>query len=487
VRRRLSARARIVGMTVGVVAVALAITVVSLRQVLLRDQARDVDQALEQEALELVEFVRADNQLDGETSPDFARRLLSTYLETNVTSRNESLVAVQNGIAFLQSAGAPTDIASLVEGFGDVVEPVFTDLRSEVGSVRMLVQPILDNDEQVGLLAISVFVDEGRGEVEQIVRDAAILAVAALLAATMLAWVVAGRVLRPITLLAATARDITEHDLTRRLPVQGADEIASLIASFNSMLDRLEGVIGTQRQFLDDASHELRTPITIMRGHLELADNDPCQLVESRDVVIAELDRMSRIVEDLLLLARAEQSDFLRRQPIDTDVFLASLVDRCQALNAHEWSFEEQAVGIIVADPDRLTQAMLNLAVNAARHTPPGGDIGIGGRFEDANFSMWVRDTGEGIDPDDHERIFQRFARATTTRSAGSAGLGLAIVQAIAEAHNGRVDVDSHLGAGATFTITIPVEPPRGSYVPQHPPADSSATRPEKVPPWHES
>jgi two-component system OmpR family sensor kinase len=217
----------------------------------------------------------------------------------------------------------------------------------------------------------------------------------------------------------------------------------------------LESAIGNQRRFLDDASHELRTPITIMRGHLELANDDPSQLLDSRDIVLAELDRMARIVDDLLVLARAEQIDFLRRQPIDTDAFLSSLLDRSRALSSHNWLLDELAVGVIDADADRLTQAMLNLAVNAARHTPIGGDIAIGGRFEGDDFALWVRDTGEGIDVTDHERIFQRFTRATADRSGGSAGLGLAIVQAIAQAHGGRVEVDSVPGLGATFTITI--------------------------------
>lgn len=459
-RRRLSARMRIVGMTVLVVAVALAITVVVLRQVLLSEQAQRVDRALQQEGLELVEYVRSVTPAEAESPRAFARRVLTGYLEQNVTDRDEVLVAVQDGVAFLQSSGAPGDVTPFVDDFADVTEPTFLDVDSDAGPVRILAQPVLAAGEQVGVLAIAWFTAEERASIDRTIRDAAIIAGAALLAAAALAWVVAGRVLRPIGLLAETARDITEHDLSRRLPVQGSDEIAALIVSFNSMLDRLESVVDTQRRFLDDAGHELRTPITVMRGHLELAGDDPDRLAESRSVVLAELDRMGRIVDDLLVLAKSEQFDFLSVAPIDSDELLTSLLPKVRSLADRDWRIDQVPTGIIHADAERLTQALLNLAANAARHTPPGGEIALGGRFDDDRFSMWVRDTGEGIDAADHERIFQRFRRGTTQRApGGSAGLGLSIVRAITDAHGGTVTLDSARGEGATFTITIPVEP----------------------------
>jgi signal transduction histidine kinase len=385
--------------------------------------------------------------------------VLTDYLETNVPARNESLLAVQGGVPFLQSNDPPGDVSILVATFAEVTEPAFFDVATDAGPARLLAQPLVDGDGQVGLLAITEFTAERTDQLELTLRNTALIAAAALLVALALAWVVAGRILRPIGLLAETAREITEQDLTRRLPVQGADEIASLISSFNAMVDRLEVALASQREFLDDAGHELRTPITIMRGHLELAGDDEARLAECRPVVVAELDRMARIVDDMLLLARSEQVDFLRIHPVDVDELLTALMERVTAISNHHWVLDEQPVGVIDADADRLTQAALNLAVNAARHTEPGGEIGVGARLDDSEFTLWVRDTGEGIAPEDQQRIFRRFARSATRRQHGSAGLGLAIAQAIVEAHDGSIGVESSLGNGATFTVHLPVTP----------------------------
>jgi signal transduction histidine kinase len=443
-----------------VVASALAATVLLLWRVLNAEEARSVDRELEQEALELNESVRTTTILDGEAPSTFARRVLTDYLETNVPTRNESLLAVQDGVPFLQSSDPPGDVSSFVDIFGGVTEPAFFDLDTETGPARLLAQPIVEGDRQVGLLAITEFTAERTGQIELTIRNTLLVAAAALLVALALAWVVAGRILRPIGLLAETAREITEHDLTRRLPVQGADEIASLISSFNAMVDRLDAALASQREFLDDAGHELRTPITIMRGHLELAGDDPARLAECRPVVVGELDRMARIVDDMLLLARAEQVDFLRVHPVDVDELIVALMDKVNAISDHRWVVDEHPFGVVDADADRLTQAMLNLAVNAARHTDDGGEIGIGARLTDAEFTLWVRDTGEGIAEADQQRIFRRFARSTTQRPNGSAGLGLAISQAIVEAHGGSIAVASTPGHGATFTLHVPVTAP---------------------------
>lgn len=466
---------RILGMTMLIVAIALAVTVVVLRQVLVADLADRIDRALAQEGNELVEYAGAAEARDGETGVALARRVLEEYLATNVTDPDEVMVAAQGGRPFLTSVDAPGDISPFVAGFGAVTEPTLVDIDTATGPARLLAQPIVADGRQAGLLAVAWFTAPEAAEVDRIVRNAALVASAALVAAAGLAWLVAGRVLRPIGLLADTAREITEHDLGRRLPEQGSDEIASLIVSFNAMVDRLDGALVSQRMFLDDAGHELRTPITIMRGHLEVLGFDPSDLDATRLLLLDELDRMGRIVDDLLVLAKAEQLDFLALGSVDTDDLLHTLMRRVTLLGDHDWQLAAAPLGVIEADEGRLVQAVLNLAANAARHTPPGGRIELGGRFATADaggersFSMWVADSGEGIDPADHGRIFERFRRASQPRSpGGSAGLGLAIVKAIAEAHGGTVQVDSRLGHGARFTITLPV-----AAAPTPDPADS--------------
>lgn len=458
-RRRTSARTRILGMTVAVVGLALLATVLLLRQVLLNDLDERVDRSLTQEAEEFAESIRTTEIGPDETPSAYTRRLLETYLITSVPSDDEVLIGAVDGRVFAQSRDALADITGLVGDLATVAEPERVTLSSDAGEVRVLAQPVVDDEQTVGALIVGAFLDGERGDVDRTIRNAAFVALAALLAAIALSWFVAGRVLRPIRLVADTARDITEHDITQRIPDQGSDEIASLIESFNEMLDRLQAGSDNQRRFLDDAGHELRTPLTILRGHIELAAGDPEGFVESTPTVLAELDRMGRIVDDLLTMARAEQGAFLHVAPIDLDEFVLGLLPLVQPLGNHRWQIDEVPFGVVHADRDRLTQAMLNLAVNAARHTPEDGTIELGGRFDGETASLFVADTGEGVDPGEHDRIFARFHRASTGRSkGGTAGLGLSIVATIAEAHGGSVSVDSSPGEGSTFTITIPAQ-----------------------------
>ena len=149
-----------------------------------------------------------------------------------------------------------------------------------------------------------------------------------------------GRVLAPLRLLTDTARSITETDLTRRIPVSGHDEIAELARTFNAMLDRLERAFASQRAFVDDASHELRTPITIVRGHLELLGDDPDERRETVALVTDELDRMSRFVDDLLLLARAERDDFLRVGEVELGALTDELLDKAARSARARWQLE---------------------------------------------------------------------------------------------------------------------------------------------------
>jgi signal transduction histidine kinase len=281
-----------------------------------------------------------------------------------------------------------------------------------------------------------------------------------LVVATAAAWFVAGRLLRPVRQLTEAAEAISDTDIDRRIPVVGHDEIARLTHRFNEMLDRLSSAFAIQRAFVDDAGHELRTPITVVRGHLELMGSDPKDRAETVSLVTDELDRMSRIVEDLLVLATAEQPDFLVPDVVEVADLTTEIVVKARALGDREWHLDSCATGEIEADRQRLTQAMLNLARNAHEHTPLDAEVGIGSDWADGAIRFWVRDRGPGVSPEDRERIFERFARGGSGRGRSEgAGLGLAIVRSIAEAHGGRVALSSRPGDGATFTIVLPVRP----------------------------
>jgi two-component system, OmpR family, sensor kinase len=238
------------------------------------------------------------------------------------------------------------------------------------------------------------------------------------------------------------AAEITEDDLTRRIPVSGNDDVAALARQFNSMLDRLERSFRLQRQFLDDASHELRTPITIVRGHLELMGDSPAERAEVVRLCTDELDRMARLVEDLLLLVKAERPDFLRPVAVSLPELTSDIDAKLRALGDRRWVLESIAEGEAVLDPQRITQALVQLASNAVKHTGSGDTIRFGSAV-DGVVSFWVADSGPGVR--DESLLFSR-----------STGLGLPIVKAIAVAHGGAVHVRSVPGEGATFVVEVP-------------------------------
>jgi signal transduction histidine kinase len=279
--------------------------------------------------------------------------------------------------------------------------------------------------------------------------------------ALILIWWAAGRVLAPLRLLSKTAHAISETDLSKRLPAEGNGEIAELSQTFNEMMDRLESAFDSQRNFVNDARHELRTPITIIQGHLELMGDDPQEREETIALVLDELDRMSRMVNDLVLLAKTERVDFLQPEQVDVAAFAQELYLKATALSGdRHWSLENKASGVMQVDRQRITEAILNLAENAVQHTVSDNTIMLGSSLQNEKVLFWVKDTGEGIAPVEQKRIFERFARvAHTRRRSDGSGLGLAIVKAIAEAHGGHVMLQSNPGTGSTFTLVLPRKP----------------------------
>jgi signal transduction histidine kinase len=282
-----------------------------------------------------------------------------------------------------------------------------------------------------------------------------------LLIGSLLAWRLAKRILTPVRNISGAARSISESDLSRRIDVEGRDEIAGLAGTFNDMLDRLEDAFQTQKRFIDDAGHELRTPLTIVRGHLETIDADPEERAKVMALVMDELARMSRLVDDLLLLARSERPDFLDLSVVDVEGLTQDVRAKAEAIAPRTWELTETGRGRIVADSQRITQALLQLAQNASAHTKEGDPITFGSAITDGEARFWVRDSGPGVSPDDRGRIFERFARGHAERSnSEGAGLGLAIVRAIAHAHHGRLELQSPAGSGATFCLVVPVDQP---------------------------
>jgi two-component system OmpR family sensor kinase len=276
-------------------------------------------------------------------------------------------------------------------------------------------------------------------------------------------WFLLGWALDPVRRITRTAAAITRQDLSKRIGYKGPnDEIGELAGTMDAMLDRLESAFTAQERFISDVSHELRTPLTIIKGHLQVLDREASPsrglVRQEHTLVIDELDRMNRLVADLLTLARATRVDFLRKEEVGLDLFLTSLASQGPHLGDREWKVDGLPGGTVGADQDRLTQIFLNLMQNAVSHTISGQTVALGGSRDTVagTVSLWVRDEGEGMQEEVRQHVFERFYRGEGDAAGGRVGLGLAIVSALVGAHDGRIEVDSSPGQGARFTVTLP-------------------------------
>jgi two-component system, OmpR family, sensor kinase len=468
-RRQLaSIRVRIVVGYVILLAIALVVAVVVTRQVQMARLEREIQRQLVQEIEEL-RNVATDgiNPATGRPFGADVEAIFDDFLTRNVAAADEAFYALVGGAPYKSNFGAPQALfsdAALVDVWASTTTPTSDTVDTPVGEARTLAVPLLDADGTAGVFVAVIFPAERRAELDQVIRLIALVGLAVLAVSSAIAWSLAGRVLRPVRELTHTARRITGSDLSARIPVEGHDELAELGSTFNAMVDRLETGNRAQRQFLDDVAHELRTPITIARGHLEFLGDDPAERAETVEIVTDELDRMSRYVSDLLVLAKSEQPDFLAPEPVDLGELARDLLVRMKALGPRSWVLDrapELGEQLFVADPDRLGQAVLNLAANAAQHTGEGDEIGLGAEITGATVLLSVRDTGPGVDPAVAATLFDRYSRGATSRSARpeGAGIGLSIVDAIARAHGGSVGVSSSPGEGATFVVSIPLRP----------------------------
>ena len=284
--------------------------------------------------------------------------------------------------------------------------------------------------------------------------------------ALLVAYFAGARLSAPLRRMASVATRVDAGELEPRMDVaRGGGEVAVLAEAFNNMLDRLTGELKGQREFVADASHELRTPITVIRGQIEVlaAQSHPTAEDVRRTAghVQHEITRISRLVDDLLVLAQAEHRGFLRPDRIELDTFVEQLWDGISLTAQRSFELGPVPAGTLFGDPDRLAQALRNLAGNAIHHTAEGSGLV---RLEvdqprPGSLRFAVVDDGAGIPVSERERVFERFHRTDPARSraAGGAGLGLAIVRAIADAHHGEVHAtEPRGGRGARLELTLP-------------------------------
>lgn len=416
-------------------------------------------------------------------------------LETRVYFRSQDIFRVPGmSIQVWQTYDGSKEIAPVLvhtspdlAGFMQPLDPhtlrlsqqKFSDVYINNIPGRVTTRPFYSGGQQVGIVQVAAPVQT----IQQATRALLVVmlgtsAIAVLISGVMGMWL-SNRVLRPIeNITRAADRIASADDLSTRLPWQGPmDELGRLTNVFNRMMERLQHLFSVQQRFVADVSHELRTPLTAIRGNLDVIQRygmDPAAL----EAIQLEAERMSRMVNDLLLLARADNGELkLDFFPIDLDTVVLHVYEQSRFL------IKDRRLDLQLGDvepvrvhgnTDRLVQLLLNLVSNAVKFTPDGGRITLSVYPQGEHAILEVSDTGRGIHPDDLPRIFDRFYQADHSRAHHSnsdgAGLGLSIAKWIAEAHNGTIEVRSALQKGTTFTVRLPTIVEQRRRAPAHTP-----------------
>ena len=385
------------------------------------------------------------------------------FLERENPQDDRFLIALFNGRLYKSSSlTLPESLQArspLLAYWGQLLQPEEGKISIPGGTLFYRAEPIELGGEIQGVLVAANIIDSSRDRLGIAAMPSAPITATALIVAVLIfiAWIAARSLLTRMRSLLKTARLLADSDLTQRIPVRGRGDMAELTRTFNEMLDRAEAAVRERQNFIKYASHELRTPITIVRGHLELLGTDPAEQQETVALVLDELDRMSCLVNDMAVLAKAERPDLLDLETVEIGSLTEELYAKARTLGARRWRLEARGSGKIALDKGRLTQAIANLVENATHYTTEKDAIALGSAVREDAVYFWVSDSGEGIPEAEQERIFEGGVRGKSAklRREGS-GLGLSIVKAIALAHGGRVELKSQPGRGSIFTLVIP-------------------------------
>lgn len=367
-------------------------------------------------------------------------------------------------------------IATNIPGsFTDFLDPqeiqnssnIFNDVR--IGSVnfRVYTVPLVGGERPVGVLQVAqrtTIIDTTQRILLTVLVFGTLISI---LLAGLAGWYSTKKGLAPLENVTQTALQITRaDDLSRRIPYSGPqeDEVGQLISAFNKTLSRLESLFNSQRRFMADVGHELRTPLTVIKGNVGLMRRFGDYDEESMSGIESEVDRLTRMVGDLLLLAQAESGKLtLDMRQVELDTLALEALQQMSVLAKDKLTLRLGAVDqvLVCGDRDRLKQVLVNLLGNAISYTPAGGEVVVGVGKESGMARMTIKDTGPGIPANDLPFIFERFYRGekSRTRSKGGKGfgLGLSIAYWIVRNHNGRIDVDSTEGKGTTFCVWLPL------------------------------
>lgn len=338
----------------------------------------------------------------------------------------------------------------------------YTDASNFERQLAVLV-PVFDGDKLIGVVQVAT----PSSPIDALLR----WLLATLIGGTVLVGVTAlmlslwatRTIINPLRQLVGVAQQVGAGDLTARTHLQTRNEIGTLGSAFDQMVAQLQTTFAVQRRFIADAAHELRTPLTAVGGQLDLlmmgAVSDPAQQRRSLQRMNGELERMGRLVDDLLTLSRLDARPTLRHEPVDLATLALDVAQGVRSLAPdHDLVVNAPAPVLVSGDADRLRQVLLNVLDNARKYTPPHSHIRVTVARHAANAVVTIADTGVGIPAEDVPHIWDRFYRVdqARTRTSGGAGLGLAIVKGIVEAHGGTVALESAVGSGTTVTLCFP-------------------------------
>jgi len=335
--------------------------------------------------------------------------------------------------------------------------------------VRVLTWPVVRGGRVLGLIQVGLSRENLEKTLSRFLLIMAGMLPVALLLAGGGGWVLARKALKPVDRMTETARRISAEHLDRQVQGSGTgDELDRLAGTLNEMLGRLNLAFREIRQFSADASHELQTPLTVLKGEIEVGLRSPRRPEEYQAILrsaLEETDRIARLVEGLLHLSRADAGVLrMDRRPVNLQALLEDVVGTVRPLaesRSVNLRVDSAAPVQVAGDPDHLRRLFLNLVDNGIKYTPGGGSVKVSIHKDGTWACVGVKDSGIGVAPEDREKIFRRFYRADRARSqgGGGSGLGLAIAKSITETHGGRIEVESAEGRGSQFTVLLPLWP----------------------------
>ncbi len=457
--KRTSLRTRLVLWTVALEALLLVAFAAVFVLVLRNAQNQQIDETLRLGAAQLNAVVDVgDGQYTvaaAETADLRARGLLAWIL------------APDGQIALAIGSAADYPVPTALPAAGQTLDRTLPDNTA----VRLLVAPLSEGGRNLGAIVLALPLGDSQALLRQILLGFAIAIPLMLGLSAVGGLFLAGRALQPVAAITQTARQISAADLSQRLDLDlPPDEIGELAHTFNEMLARLERAFQRERQLTSDVSHELRTPLGMLKTQLSLARSRPREaaaLLAMMADMEGDVDRMTALIEQMLTLARVEQRGLEDLAPVDLGALLREIVAQWQPPTAVipitlQVEIPPQVDLRVAGDGERLRQVFTNLLENALKYTPAGGQVTVTAVRHWQTIEVCIIDTGEGIAAEHLPHLFERFYRADSARAreTGGFGLGLAIAQAIVQAHGGKITVSSEVGQGTTFAVSLPaIEP----------------------------